>query len=244
LNEQFTKDGNTIDWKFHWDTEKLSTVVATDVNVEVRAEDRGTASKSDNKVVYAPKSCIQTRRMDVVPYITGVTTSLSSLKNNNPSVYNRTALGRYSVKDGENVTLTGFNLGNKTSHAINSTGSFSVTLENSVTGESIESLNNINNNDAIGSYTGIISDNEYAHGYNRRPNGDNNNLLNDDIYFVVWQFDSDAVIPKSGKIEQPIMKINPATDDVGFAFVNGPLYFSMGGSVTENYTTTHYSYRY
>ena len=240
LNEQFTKDGNTIDWKFHWDTEKLSTVAATDVNVQVRAEDRGTASKSDNKVVYAPKSCIQTRRMDVVPYITGVTTSLSSLKNNNPSVYNRTALGRYSVKDGENVTLTGFNLGNKTSHAINSTGSFSVTVKNSVTEESIESLNNINNNDAIGSYTGIISDNEYAHGYNRRPNGDNNNLLNDDIYFVVWQFDSDAVIPKSGKIEQPIMKINPATDDVGFAFVNGPLYFSMGGSVTG----THYSYRY
>ena len=40
------------------------------------------------------------------------------------------------------------------------------------------------------------------------------------------------------------MKINPANDEVGFAFVNGPLYFSMGGSVKENNKTTHYSHRY
>ena len=240
--DETEKDDHKVNWKLHWDTSKISNTVAKDVKVSVKATDRGKAILSGDKITitYDSNTCENpaTKQMDVVPYITGVTTSLSSLKNNNPSVYNRTALGRYSVKEGENVTLTGFNLGNKTSHAINSTGSFSVTVNN------IESLNNINNNDAIGSYTGIISDNEYAHGYNRRPNGDNNNLLNDDIYFVVWQFDSDAVIPKSGKIEQPVMKINPKNDEVGFAFVNGPLYFSMGGSVTENYTTTHYSYRY
>ena len=240
--DETEENDHKVNWKFHWDTSKISNTVAKDVKVSVKATDRGKAILSGDKITitYDSNTCENpaTKQMDVVPYITGVTTSLSSLKNNNPSVYNRTALGRYSVKEGENVTLTGFNLGNKTSYAINSTGSFSVTVNN------IESLNNINNNDAIGSYTGIISDNEYAHGYNRRPNGDNNNLLNDDIYFVVWQFDSDAVIPKSGKIEQPVMKINPKNDEVGFAFVNGPLYFSMGGSVTENYTTTHYSYCY
>ncbi|MBQ5847758.1 MAG: hypothetical protein IIW49_02450, partial [Treponema sp.] len=82
LNEQFTIDDNTIDWKLHWDTEKISGIVDDDVNVQVRAEDRGTASISDNdnKVVYVPKSCIQTRRMDVVPYITGITTTLTKLE--------------------------------------------------------------------------------------------------------------------------------------------------------------------
>ena len=104
FDEQFTIDGNTIKWKFHWDTEKLSTVAATDVNVQVRAEDRGTASISGNKVVYAPKSCIQTRRMDVVPYITDV-------KRNTMYSTVRAGSGAYPLLRGEeDNVIKGFNI--------------------------------------------------------------------------------------------------------------------------------------
>ena len=226
-----------VNWKFHWDTSKISGMAKSDVVVTVKATDRGQADAThavtENDITYKPNTSeAKTYTMDVVPYITGITTTLSSLKVNNPSVYNRTARGHYSVRDGETVTLTGFNL-TKTSIKVSNSGALTYN-------GSGELLNNINSNNAKGSYTGNISDDKYVHGYNRQPNGDNNNLLTDDIYFDVWEFDSDAVIPKSGKIEQPVMKINPVNDEVGFAFVNGPLYFSMGGSVGA----THYSYRY
>lgn len=70
--------------------------------------------------------------------------------------------------------------------------------------------------------------------YNCQPNNDNNNNLTDDLILDVWSFDSDAVVPISGKIEQPHMAIDPETGQIGFAFVNGPLYFSMAGSKEEN----------
>ena len=72
------------------------------------------------------------------------------------------------------------------------------------------------------------------------PNGDNNNRLTDDVVLDVWQFNSEAAKPISGKIEQPVMKIRPTDGKIGFAFVNGPLYFSMGGSPTFE----DYSYQY
>lgn len=55
-------------------------------------------------------------RMDIVPYITGVTTKLSANSTTTPSIYDRTALGHYPVyavkgeASNESVTITGFNL--------------------------------------------------------------------------------------------------------------------------------------
>ena len=49
-------------------------------------------------------------RMDVVPYISGIKTSLSSLKKGNSSVYDRTARGHYPVVETEDIYLYGFNL--------------------------------------------------------------------------------------------------------------------------------------
>lgn len=194
-------------------------------------------------------------QMDVVPYITEVATpSLSSVNKRVPSVYARTALGHYSVRADEIVTLKGFNLGATTTVNINS---FNKSKEYEHTVNGITSLNNINNNDAVGSFTSdvVIEKNGnyslYQNYYNRQPNDNNNDLLTDDIFFDVWQFKSDAAKPIDGKVEQPHMKINPVTGNIGFAFVSGPLQFSMprgvryinnNGKVDTSYTPTSYDY--
>ncbi len=200
--------------------------------------------------------------MDVVPYITKVETALTKLSKKTPTMYSRTALGHYPVRvvtktrsgsagTSETVTISGFNLGTNTSVDVGSlttsddalTGGKSAPLVVTVAG--VNSINNINNNNARGSYETAITDkssyaikNSYA--YNRQPNNSNNNLLTDDVYFDVWEFNSQAAVPISGKIEQPVMKIRPTDGKIGFAFVNGPLYFSMGGSSTSQ----DYSYQY
>lgn len=235
-DDDFTISGNMIKWKLHLDTEKIITDYAkADVRVVMTAQDRGKATASGSNVTYTSNiSDAKTYQMDVVPYITGVKTYLSNTNKKNPSVYSRTAHGHYPVKDGETVTFTGFNLGSQTSAVIEKTGEFKVTVNN------IDSLNNLNSNNAKGSYSLDITNDDYANAYNRQPNNLNNNLLDDDVYFDVWQINSKAVAPVSGMIEQPVMKINPNSGMVGFAFVNGPLYFSMGGKVGD----TEYSAQY
>lgn len=177
-------------------------------------------------------------RMDVVPYITGVDTSLSSIKKGNPSVNTRTSLGHYPVRADETVSIEGFNLNSDGSIVSKKISELTTSTKFSIFVNGIESLNNKNNDDSKGAYTEITSNSVgdfdiYNNYYNRQPNDENNNLLTDDIYFDIWQFDSEAVKPISGKVEQPVMKIDPKTDALGFAFANGALYYSMGGTINN-----------
>ena len=210
-------------------------------------------------------------RMDVVPYVTTIKTKLSDLKKGNPSVYARTSLGHYSVASGETIKIDGFNLSNSEVHFTKDTETVSVNYASegvaipadATSGNlkivnittSVESLNNANNNDGKGSYAGTVNLSEnptgvksiYDNYYNRQPNGDNNNLLTDDVVMDVWEIDPQAVKPKAGTATQPVMAINPVNNQIGFAFVNGSLYFSMAaGTPGANNTTatTPNSYEY
>ena len=136
LNEQFTKDGNTIDWKIHWDTEKISGIVATNVNVQVRVEDRGCGTAGSSSVEYNNRnSRSESYQMDVVPYITDV-------KRNTMYSTVRAGSGAYPLLRSEagNV-LKGFNLnGTNPSLAITSDkkGANSVvTMSSTVSGSNI-----------------------------------------------------------------------------------------------------------
>lgn len=112
-------------------------------------------------------------KMDIVPYITEVITSLSKYNKSYPSVYSRSALGRYPVyalgKNGnytaEKIGITGFNLSGGTVNfaGTNNTPSWGngeeITIpagaksgEVSVTVNGVSSLNNSNNNDSRGMY--------------------------------------------------------------------------------------------
>ena len=235
--------GNTLSYRIAVDTEKIKDVAKTDVQVRMRATDRGSASLSGNSVVYTSQNksaedSVSTTsenlssyyRIDVVPYITGVKTYLGTkLKSSIVDAYSRSALGHYVVSADETaIELTGFNLGsNKTVNASSLTsGEYSVSVSE------IESLNNKNNDNACGAYEkGITENSTYeeksVYAYNRQPVEKSNHLLTDNIWFDVWEFDSDAAIPMSGKLSEPVMKINPTNGKIGFAFVSGPADFSM-----------------
>ncbi|MBR1537065.1 MAG: hypothetical protein IJ630_09020 [Treponema sp.] len=238
----FGQGGHQVYWTVNFDTEKISTVAAADAKFTVYVTDLAGKISAQTEDEYY--------QVDVVPYITGVTTTLSKLKTNNPSVYNRTARGHYPVAADETVTFEGFNLGDTKTLAVSTlTASraydFAVTYTEEGAEVKVYALNNKNNNDAKGEYDKTVDLKEtptgdksvYDNYYNRQPNGDNNNLLTDDVYFDVWQITPQAVTPKSGYATQPVMAINPSSHDVGFAFVNSTLYYSMPNGTTNSYKT-------
>lgn len=110
-----------------------------------------------------------------------------------------------------------------------------------------ESINNSNNNDGRGDYSETVDltqkptgdSSVYLNYYNRLPNGDNNNLLTDDVELDVWKINDSAAPTISGRVDQPVMKINPATGQLNFAYANGPLYFTMGSRLTGGDSTSY-----
>ncbi|MBQ8013456.1 MAG: hypothetical protein IJ257_03535 [Treponema sp.] len=239
----FDQKGHKVYWTLSIDTSKIDYQVGKDVTLTVLAKDAkdnetdaSSITKPDTTdgkyIVTDGTTNKATYQMDVVPYITGVTTTLSKLKTNNPSVYNRTARGHYPVAADETITFEGFNLNGNTTLAVSNlaSGKYDLIVEG------ITALNNLNDNDAKGVYDKTVDltktptgdKSVYDNYYNRQPNGDNNNLLTDDVVLDVWQINSEAGKPKSGPLSQPVMAINPVNKQVGFAFANGPLNFSMG----------------
>ncbi|MBR3645923.1 MAG: hypothetical protein IKN54_05850 [Lachnospiraceae bacterium] len=199
-------------------------------------------------------------KMDIVPYITKVTTALvGKLKSSIKAAYSRTALGHYIARSTENITITGFSLGdngtykpNYGSTALTGSDGTSVSLavsnittsgEIALTVNSVETLNNKNNNNSSGTTEAITEASLYAkkdaYAYNRMPNRTSNNLLTDDVVIDVWEFDSDAAKPRSGELREPIMRINPVTGKVGLAFVSGPGDFAMAGNTSTNGVNTN-----
>ena len=277
---QFAGYGHVAKWTAYVDTEKICfdaeneciNVAASDQTITVTAYDRGSpdgtgtySGANDSELVSSQSggddgtgTVTGFYVVDVVPYITGVTTKLSSLNKNDPSVYARTARGHYAVADKEQITIKGFNLTGGTVTYAKEGGTVTDSYtgaakaipaeaksgEVSVTVNGIVSLNNKNNNDSKGSYTGTVDLSVKPTGdrtvydiyyYNRQPNGDNNNLLTDDVVLDVWQINSQAAVPISGSVSQPVMAINPHNHDVGFAFVNGTLYYSMPNGDSYSY---------
>ncbi len=257
------QQGHSVDWELLADTSAVTSgkAAATDKTITVTVKDAASNSNTPGTDQTTEVAKTGYYKVDIVPYITGVKTALSKLKNSNPSIYARTALGHYPVSSTETITISGFNLtggdvkftGGATV-AYNAAGNSLEALTSAKSGSmsilvnEVESLNNSNNDNGHGKYTKTVNlatdptgdKTIFTNYYNRQPNGDNNNLLTDDVVVDIWDFNSEAVKPISGNIEQPVMKINPSTGQIGFAFVNGPAYFSMPGKIGE----TNYSYQY
>lgn len=225
------------------DTEKLSGVAAKDKSITVSATDwkNNTSATDAAQTTAAAKTALYT--VDVVPYVTGVGTELSSFYRSASSVYARTSTGRYPLHENESITFYGFNLGNAptvtlgdttldegsnevslsdivggANKATRTTGSDAVSGEFKVTVNSLEAINNMSNNEKE---------------YNQQPNGVNNNILTDDLYADVWQF-KNAAEPVNGGANYVTMKINPKTGLPGFSYANSILYFNMPGYNANN----------
>lgn len=246
------KNGHRVKWTLIVDTSHITGVVAENVRVIVQAKDNAATtpqfSEISNDVTAESRS---TYKVDVVPYITGIDTELSkSLKSSIHNAYSRTALGHYIARSTETLAVNGFNLGNSTivpkygesSLSFDSDGNalLPVSLLASsgqimLTVNNLPTVNNLNNNNACGSYrtasTQITENSSYDlksnYAYNRMPNKTSNNLLTDDVFVDIWEFDSDAAKPMSGELREPSMQINPVTGQVGLAFVSGPANISM-----------------
>lgn len=212
------------------DTEKLTGVAGKDNNITISATDwkSNTSVAGTTQTTATAKTSIYT--VDVVPYVTQVWTDLSEFYRSAPSVYARSAKGKYPVNENETVTLKGYNLGTSPKVALNGselTGSAlsynigktakSGKLEVSV--GDIKAVNNLNNDTAE---------------YNLQPNGVNNNILNDNLEFDVWQFKA-AATAKNGPILQPHMKVGPS-GELGFSYANATLYFNMPGKASNSTT--------
>jgi len=262
-NDKITSSKHSAKWTFTWDTSYITNVAATDVTVDVYASDQLLESAVDNTngtligldgttkyKVPAPKENKFSAdaanhpaqlKVDVVPYITGLTTYLSG----KGVEYARTALGHWPVwyrtdskttagsytTSKETFSVQGFNFsqgnGDKTGQSLTKSD-----LDFEVDVNGVKSLNNLNYNGAK------LSGTSYSNAYNRQPNGKNNNLLTDDVCIDVWQLNGKAAVPSALKIETPTMKINPEKALIGFAFRYGTAnkHFAMPNGSTNSYT--------
>ncbi len=283
--------GHVVHWTMILDTEAMEITPKADIDITVSAKDKGTPSLSGNTVNYnsntfannGDETVVQSGgndgtgahtckyTIDVVPYIRGIKTMLSTKsKKSDSSEYDRTALGHYPVASSETIYLYGFNLADgklydsaTTPHTatlgaatkINDYDSYKgftlypvtdisafisgpVYVEVGAEGAKVISLNNKNWNNAQGSYGAVVPEPEYAglastrttfsNLYNRKPNQQNNYMLTDDVVLDVWNLNSQAAKPAaSGAIFDPVMKINPSSGIIGFAYVSGTRRFSM-----------------
>jgi|GEM_PF-989171 len=260
-DDYFDQNGHKVNWTLSIDTSKLSKITGTDIDFKVMAVDHvkndkhksaeidssavnpdGTTNIADsvyNKPAY---------RMDVVPYIIGLDTLLTDLEVTNPSVYGRSALGKYPVYyyrqtttgsvNSEKFIVKGFNLSGGTvtfasdSSASGSLGSdYSISIPEgaksgkiSVSVNNIGSLNNVNNNEASGDY-------------NRQPNKQNNNILTDDVELAIWEINSKAAISESGELSEVVMHVNPLNGMLGFAFAHSQDLASYPNGTDSSYQT-------
>ena len=266
----FGQDGHKVAWEFALDTEKWTNAgtnpAAIGAKLTVTAEDNSTDNSGfcnssstenstgtqegtltgvaldrvKNKSVYV---------MDVVPYITKVTTGrLSRVKEGyDDTIFNRTAKGHYpvNVESGkDSITLEGFNLG--TTRTVDPTTLTTTTKIYTHTVNGVGSINNINNNSAKGTdYStaySLSNKDTWNHYYNMYQNEANNNNLSDDVIFDLWEFNAKAArtYEDGGDLREPIVKINPTNGLVGMAFGNAGTKFSM--PFTED-STTSYSFK-
>ena len=131
-NEYFNQNGHKVLWTLSIDTSKIDGVAGTDktlyvLAVDHNAETAGTdtttvsafGDTATNSQLSADDGTNVTKyKVDVVPYITGVETSISSFLSKD---YTRSAIGDYPIKRtgnaGETVKVSGFNL-NPTNKAV------------------------------------------------------------------------------------------------------------------------------
>ena len=255
-DEYFDQKGHKVNWALTIDTARISTVTAVDAEFAIMAVDHvntdtnkssetdhivvtdsGQTDTSDN-VYNKPKY-----KVDVVPYIKRLDTILTDLEVLNPSVYGRSALGKYPVYyyrkttsggvNAETIILEGFNISGGTvtfngsaTGKIDSNNAISIP-ENAKSGEisiSVNTISSLNNKNA---------DVEY----NRQPNGQNNNILTDNVELAIWEINSKAAISKAGELSEVVMHVNPANGMLGFAFAHSQDLASYPNGTTSSYQT-------
>lgn len=246
-DEYFNQDGHKVKWEVAIDTAYLSDVAHVDANFNVvaldyKADNAHNSSDSEANTATADGTTDATKhvpsyQMDVVPYIT----EIKNLFTENAPEVARSAKGYYSVYDGEQITITGFNLtapalslnGESTTIVVNSfdkenivatvKSTKSVTATTGgvvVTVNEIESLNNKNLNPTFAAGASEATSGSKAM-YNSLANSTNNKRLTDDAKLYVW---NKGFFIANTYVTDPAMKMT----------ANGNFYMVYDGNAGDN----------
>lgn len=216
-SQALSESGHTVTFTYRWNTAVVTSVAGLNKTIAFRATDGNT----NNSAAHA------TLQYDVVPYVTGMTTALSSAFPSNPSVIQRAASGAYSIRESESMIATGFNFGGVGSTVslsgtpiVPSAGSAtSLTLPVGTTAVSGAMTVTVNSQISINN----LDDNLLI--YNQTPNGLNNLLLTNDLIFSIWRFTS---VVTNATIRYPSMRVSTsAAQEVGFIYDSGAQYVRM-----------------
>lgn len=107
-NEFDIEHGHSVKWTLTWDTEKITNIADTEINVQILAHDDAVHAGHDD----GNFSGNANQKVDVVPYITVF--NRPNAKTNT----HRSRRGKYQVVVGENLEIEGFNLPGNTAGSI------------------------------------------------------------------------------------------------------------------------------
>ncbi len=242
--DSIDQTGHKVEWTLHWDSQKIAGVVGLDKTITISAKD---ASGNDtvnedvtgkdpvtNEEIVINKP---TYRVDVVPYITKVSTKISKDKSTNA----RTALGKYVVTAGETgIIIDGFNFAD--------TNNNTVTLGTEEIAENVAGVDNtvtVQTEDASDSGEVTLSVNGIETLNNRNNNNKdynkmsmaNNDSLDDDVAFDVWEF-NDITNKPSANIMDLELRVNPDNGMLGFAFVDTYHFYMPNASKSQAWYAT------
>lgn len=250
-DEYFNQDGHKVKWEVAIDTAYLSDAAHVDANFNVvaldyKADNAHNSSDSEANTATADGTTDATKhvpsyQMDVVPYIT----EIKNLFTENAPEAARSAKGYYSVYDGEQITITGFNLKKDTTApalslngesktivvdsfdkenivaTVKSTKSVTATTGGVVvTVNEIESLNNKNLNPTFAAGASEATSGSKAM-YNSLANSTNNKRLTDDAKLYVW---NKGFFIANTYVTDPAMKMTS----------NGNFYMVYDGNAGDN----------
>ena len=72
--------------------------------------------------------------------------------------------------------------------------------------------------------------------------GYNNDKLDDNVILDIWEFNDVIEAKSGGSCVEPVMRINPIDDRIGFAYANGPAHFSMSNGTSTSYSIWQKNY--
>ena len=232
VEQDLTLDfGHAVNWKFAFDSSAIATVTKLDVGIIFRVYDGrpGTLTPPGPNSSAAPP-----QRVDIVPYISEIGTSLSGVMSPSSS-FNRSATGGYPVSCGGSsggvINIYGFNLcGTSMTSPVATTvtvggtalgapqvkkarthfeGTVGAAISSGplvVTVNGIESINNRINRSTV-------------RDYNLEPNNINNNVLDNSRYLYVW---NTGYLLNQNVIESPFMRMSEAGNRyMSFAYYDG-----------------------
>lgn len=238
-----TTSSSSYTWSNVKDEEDALTTYFTDIYGLTSVTDETAADTTvyKNTMTYYYK-------MDIVPYITKLYTSLSDSAGDE---FARSATGKYIVRENETVKLYGFNL--KAGTNAGKIGSSNVTPTTgatdsrgtyvnfpiganssgavSITVNSVPCLNNIN---ADPVFTSVTNDTITAVEYNSQADGVSNNRLTDDVELWVWTTSAFDNKMNTTNITSPMMKMDNS-GNYYISYGNGAITYSIdkNGSSTD-----------